>query len=115
MKEVPAAAYTGPGDPFKFDFGYRVGSEIKLFHAVSLKTNVEPAVSLAARYPRIALGISLRGQAKPSLTAVIDEDLDRTKAEVQFALSALQEEKIRVASVAEMPVVAEQVRLELRA
>ena len=51
---VPVAPYTKPGDPFQFDFGYRVGGEIKLFHAVSLKASVDAAVMLAARYPRIA-------------------------------------------------------------
>ena len=34
---VPVAPYTRPGDPFQFDFGYRVKGEIKLFQAVSLK------------------------------------------------------------------------------
>ena len=51
---VPVAPYTKPGDPFQFDFGYRVGGEIKLFHAVSLKAGVDAAVLLAARYPKIA-------------------------------------------------------------
>ena len=115
MKEIPAAPYTKAGDPFKFDFGYRVGAEIKFFHAVSLKASVEQAVMLAARYPKIARGVTQMAQAKPSLTAVIDNDLDRKQDEVQFALSALEEEKIRVAAVAEMPRIADRVRLELRA
>ncbi len=51
---VPAEPYTKPGDPFTFDFGYRVEGTIKLFHAVSMKANVDAAVTLAARYPRIA-------------------------------------------------------------
>jgi len=28
---VPVAPYTKPGDPFQFDFGYRIAGEIKLF------------------------------------------------------------------------------------
>lgn len=115
MKEIPAAPYTKPGDPFKFDFGYRVGAEIKLFHAVSLKAGVEHAIMLAARYPKLATGITQAIEANASLTAVVDDDLDRAPAEVQFALSALEEEKIRVAAVAEMPSIAESARLELRA
>ncbi len=115
MKEIPAAHYTKPGDPFRFDFGYRVGAEIKLFHAVSLKASVEQAITLAARYPKIADGIRQKIQANPSLTAVVDDDLDRTLGEVEFALSALEEEKIQVAAVAEMPLIAERARLELRA
>src|SRR5579863_9653460 len=53
---VPAAEYTKTGDPFKFDFGYRAKGQKKmnLFHAVSLKANVNAGITLAARYPEIA-------------------------------------------------------------
>jgi hypothetical protein len=113
MKDIPAAPYTKAGDPFKFDFGYRVGDQIKFFQAVSLKTSVEQAIMLAARYPKIARGVNLTAQANPSLTAVVDDDLDRSKSEVRFALGALEEEKIQVAVLAEMPLIAARVRLEL--
>src|ERR1700691_4422387 len=84
---VPVAPYTRPGDPFAFDFGYRVGGEIKLFHAVSLKASVDAAVMLAARYPKIATVMAKVTDAAPSLTAVIDDDLDRGQESVRFALS----------------------------
>ena len=61
----PGSHYTKPGDPFKFDFGYRVGAEIKLFHAVSLQANVEQAITLAARYPKIADGIPAKDPGEP--------------------------------------------------
>lgn len=115
MKEILAAPYTRAGDPFKFDFGYRVGAEIKLFHAVSLKTSVEHAIMLAARYPKIAQGITQTAQLIPSLTAVIEDDIDRQQDGVRFALSAMEEEKIRVAAISEMPLLAERARLDLRA
>ena len=112
---VPVAPYTKPGDPFQFDFGYRVGSEIKLFHAVSLKAGVDSAVLLAARYPRIAPVMSKITQAVPVLTAVIDDDLDRGQESVQFALSMMEEERIRIAAAADMPSIAELARRELKA
>lgn len=112
---VPAAPYTKPGDPFQFDFGYRVDGEIKLFQAVSLKTSTDAAITLAARYPRIAPVMSKMVQAVPVLTAVIDDDLDRGQESVQFALSMMGEERIRIAVAAEMPMIAEVVRRELRA
>jgi hypothetical protein len=111
---VPVAPYTKPGDPFQFDFGYRVGGEIKLFQAVSLKAGVDSAVLLAARYPRIAPVISKVVGAAPVLTAVIDDDLDRGQESVQFALSMMEEEKIRIAVAAEAPRIAEVARRELR-
>ncbi len=115
MKNIPAAPYTKAGDPFKFDFGYRVGAEIKLFHAVSLKTNLEQAIMLAARYPKMAQGIIQTTQAHSWLTAVIEDDVDRQQDGVRFALGALEEEKIRVVRIAEMPLIADQVRMDLRA
>jgi hypothetical protein len=112
---VPAAPYTKAGDPFQFDFGYRVGGEIKLFHAVSLKASVDAAIMLAARYPQIAPVMSKVAGAALVLTAVIDDDLDRANESVQFALSMMEDERIRIAVAAEMPMIAEVARRELRA
>ena len=50
LNTVPAEPYTKPGDPFEFDFGYRFGGEIKLFHAVSMRASVDSAVMLALKY-----------------------------------------------------------------
>jgi len=113
MLPVPAAPYTKAGDPFSFDFGYRVGGEMKLFHAVSLKAGVETAVTLAARYPKILPVMAKVTGATPELTAVIDNDLDRSGDAVQFALSMMEEERIRIAVAAEMPGIAEVARREL--
>jgi len=112
---MPVAPYTKPGDPFQFDFGYRVAGEIKLFNAVSLKAGVDSAVLLAARYPRIAPVMAKVAHGEPVLTAVIDNDLDRGESSVGFALAMMQEEKIRIAVAAEMPMIAEVARRELRA
>jgi len=114
LNSVPAAPYTKAGDPFQFDFGYNTGSEIKLFHAVSLKAGVETAVTLAARFPKIAPVMAKMTAAMPLLTAVIDDDLDRNEDAVQFALSMMEDEKIRIAVAAEMPMIAEVARRELR-
>ena len=111
---VPVAPYTKPGDPFAFDFGYRVGAEIKLFHAVSLKASVDAAVMLAARYPKIAPVMAAKTDAAPILTAVIDDDLDRGQEGVQFALSMMEDERIRIRMVAEMPGIAQVAKMELR-
>jgi hypothetical protein len=112
-RNLSVAPYTKMGDPFHFDFGYRAGKFLKLFHAVPFKTGVDQAMLLAARYPEIAAGIQRVIEARPSLTAVVDDGLDRTPEPVQFALSMLEEQRIRVASVAEMAGLAEMARQEL--
>jgi len=113
MREISAAPYTKTGDPLKFDFGYRVGGTIKIFHAVSLKMSVDQAITLASRYPKIAEAITRVENTLPSLTAVVDDDLDRRQDEVQFALSTLEENRVQVAVAAEMPLIAERARREL--
>jgi hypothetical protein len=115
MPSLPIAQYTKPGDPFRFDFGYRVGTEIKLFHAVSLRASVDAAVTLAARFPKIAEGMNSAIGVQPVLTAVVDDGLPRSEDEIGFALGMMEESRIRIAAVADMPKIAEQARVELRA
>ena len=114
MAPVPVAPYTKIGDPLMFDFGYRVRDEIKLFHAVSLKVSVNDAVMLASRYQKILPDMAKKMDGMPVLTTVIDDDLDRGREEVQFALGWMEEEKINIAVAAEMPLIAKVARLELR-
>jgi hypothetical protein len=54
-------------------------------------------------------------KALPSMTAVVDDALDRGPDEVQFALSALEDARIQVAVPAEMPEIAAQASRDLRA
>jgi hypothetical protein len=115
MSAVPAEPYTKPGDPFEFDFGYRAGSEIKLFHAVSMRGSVDSAVMLAARYPKIAPVMENIAGAAPTLTAVVEAKLDRTRSEIGFALEMMEESRIRISQTSEMAMIAEVARMELRA
>jgi len=115
LAAVPAEPYTKSGDPFQFDFGYRVGSEIKLFHAVSMRASVDSAVMLAARYPGIAPAMERVAGAAPMLTAVVESGLDKTRDEVTFAWEMMEESRIRVAETTEMAGIAETARVELRA
>ena len=115
VRPFPVAPYTGMGDSFTFDFGYLAGNQARLFHAVSLKARVDAAVMLAARYPKIAQAIrdSKSNPLIPSLTAVVDDDLELEKAEIGFALGMMREVGIRVAPVWEMAAIAETARMEL--
>lgn len=117
LKPFPVAHYTKPGDKFVFDFGYFLGNEIKLFQAVSLRARVDNAVKLAARYPKIAE--AMRSHEKfpvmPTLTAIVDDDLNTQKEEIGFALGMMRESDIQVSEVREMPRIAANARRELGA
>src|SRR5208282_5248661 len=71
QRDLDVMKYTGQGDPFRIDFGYRVGSGVKMFHAVSVAANVDQALALAYRFTRIDGGMRQQ-QLLASLTAVLD-------------------------------------------
>jgi hypothetical protein len=113
-KRIAVAQYTHPGDPLKIDCGYRPNGEVKLFHAVSLASDADAAKVLAFTYPQIREGIARLEQAKTLLTAIVEDDLDRTDELIAFALDTLARNQIAVAAQGELPRLAEVARRELR-
>jgi len=69
QRDLDVEKYTGQGDPFRIDFGYRVGNVVKMFHAVSVASNVDQALALLYRYSRVATGMQ-QEPLKASLTAI---------------------------------------------
>ena len=116
MERISAAKYTKQkGDSLFFDFGYVVGSEVRFFQAVPLKTSTMHAVNLAYRFPEVAECIFAETHATARLTAVIADDLDRANPEIEFALHKFNEKHVQVATVADMPSIAEKARRDLHA
>jgi hypothetical protein len=114
LNVVPAEPYTKAGDPFEFDFGYNTGTELKLFQAVSMRASVDSAVLLAARYPKIAERMGQLTGTAPMLTALVEEQLDKTRSEVAFAWEMMEESRIIVSRANDMGRIAEVARKELR-
>ncbi len=114
QRDVDVVRYTGPGDPFRVDFGYRAGSAVKMFHAVSVAANVDQALALGYRYSQIDAGMR-REQLQASLTAVMDEEIAFHEERTQFAIGMLEQNSVRVKTVGEMAEIATEVRRELRA
>ncbi len=113
-KAIPVAEYTHRGDPLKIDCGYRPNGTVKLFHAVSLETDVNLAKVLAFSYPKIREGIAAAEQAETRLTAIVEADLKQDDESIAFALATLRGSDIHVATLAELPGMAERARVELR-
>jgi hypothetical protein len=114
-KRIAVADYTGKGDPLKLDCGYRPNGVVKLFHAVSLKSEVDSAKVLAFSYPLIAAGIRKKEKARTELTAIVEDALDRKDEAIAFALATLEQSHITAAPAAELARIAETARRELRA
>src|SRR5437764_3641721 len=113
-RDIPVAEFTVPGDPMKLDFGYPAEGAFKFLHAVSLTQRVELGTLLAERFPKIASGLQAKKNVKAWLTAVVDDDLDRSRAEVKFALKRMQENGMVVVPAQKMQQVAQGIRLELK-
>jgi hypothetical protein len=109
-RNIPVSKYTVEGDDFVIDCGYDVANTTKLFHAVSLRRSVDQAVNLAYRYPKIKAGMK---DAIPSLTAVVDDHLNRSDQQIKFAFGMLGDATIKVATVSTMPDIADVARREL--
>lgn len=112
-KRIAVAQYTHKGDPLKLDCGYRPNGVVHLFHAVSLATDPDAAKVLAFSYPQIREGIARVEKARTELTAIVEDDLDRSDEVIGFALNTFEKTSIAVAAVSEMPGIAERARRDL--
>lgn len=115
LKKIPVEKYGATGDPLKIDCGYRPNGVVKMFHAVSMNTEPELAKSLAFSFPKLRAGIMELEKADAELTAVVENELPGDSKLTEFAMTVLLSNDIQVRKLGEMPRVAEQARIELRA
>ncbi|WP_263373623.1 DUF3037 domain-containing protein [Granulicella aggregans] len=135
-KRIPAAQYTRPGDPMRLDCGYRAGRKtgegpgagvIRIFHAVSLDSDVEAAKSLAFSAPLLLEGVRRVDSATLDLTAVVEpirtlspetgteEDFTGEAADLyRFGVSTMESAGIRVLTLNNLAAAAQTARIELR-
>ncbi len=113
-RRVPAAQWTGVGDPFSFDFGYKPQEEagkpngrLRLIHAVSLQRDPKLTEALVWTFEKVL------EQERSTLTVGHEENADRQNAQVRFSLSVLQHEHIRLVPVSGFDAYAQSIRAEL--
>ncbi|PYV11213.1 MAG: hypothetical protein DMG23_04995, partial [Acidobacteria bacterium] len=115
-KRIPARQWTGEGDPFTFDYGYRSpiaarkpNGHIKLVHALSLKRDPDVADLLGIKIRRV------REKEPAELTAVV-EALPSAADEVAFySHRVLLDHEIAIQPLAAVDEFALSVRRELSA
>ncbi|MDP9052233.1 MAG: DUF3037 domain-containing protein [Acidobacteriota bacterium] len=125
-KKIAASIYTQPGDPMKIDCGYRPNGVIRMFHAVSLETEVEAAKVLAWSAPRLHEGVERVENAKLELTAVVEplramtdsdnvsEGETESSQRYRFGVETMESQQIRVVTMNDLARAAETARIELR-
>src|ERR1041385_3177035 len=102
-QNIPVAQYTRSGDPLKVDCGYSPNGTVKLFHAVSLASDINSSKILAFTFPQLAEGIRIAENKRAELTAIVEDDLPAEDESVSFARETLRQHSIVIASAAEMP------------
>ena len=114
-KRIAASQYTQVGDPLKLDCGYPNG-RVRMFHAVSLESDVEGAKGLAYSAAALREGVQRVEGSELELTAVVEPLAGVSDTEQYvFGVSAMEREAIRVLTIADLGRVAEIARQELRA
>lgn len=118
QKDIAAEKFTRPGDPFKVDCGYQPNGVLHMFHALSLaeqvgSAQVNAAKALAFSYTEMKEGLIVKSHLESDLTAIVEDGLDVNDTSIGFALATLAESEIQLARVAEMPAIAERVRVEM--
>jgi hypothetical protein len=113
QEKIPVSRYTRNGDPLKIDCGYSPNGTVKLFHAVTLGSDVNAAKVLAFSFPQLAEGIRKAEGKQALLTAVVENVLPSDDDAVSFARETLEQNAIRVAPLGAMPQIARDAAREL--
>ena len=122
-KRIAAGQYTRPGDPLRLDCGYRHGqgaaAQVRIFHAVSLEGDLEAAKVLAFAAERLREGVRRVERAELDLAAVVEplrqvgggtDGEDRYR----YGVETMEEQAIRVLTVADLARAAATAKMELR-
>jgi hypothetical protein len=124
-KRIAAGRYTRAGDPLRIDCGYRPNGVLRMFQAVSLEADAEAAKGLAFSAGELAAGVKRVEGAELELTAIVEplrgsdggmagERDEGFVAQYRFGVEAMERERIRVLTMADLGRVAETARRELR-
>ena len=113
-KDISAADYTRNGDPLKIDCGYSPNDVIKLCHAVALSSDLNAAKVLAFSFPQLAEGMERREKKRTELTALVEDDLDRSDEAINFAWDTMEQLHILVMPLAGMRQYAETAAREMK-
>ena len=119
VKKIAVSKYTMPGDPLQIDCGYRTNGTMKMFHAISLDTNVEVVAQLAHVSQRLVTRVKEVENAKLELTAIVEPVRDVASNQEQqdrykYGYKTMEDQRIRVLTMSALPRIAATARGDLR-
>ena len=113
-KRIPASRWSGAGDTFVFDFGYKPPEQagkpngrVKLIHTLSLQKDEELAKALMWSFDKVLK------KERSHLTVGNEDILDPDNAVVRFSKDILQHEHISLVPVSGFDEYAQSIRAEL--
>lgn len=114
-KRIPVAAWTHPGDPFTFDYGYRPAliegkpnGHVRFIHALSLKRDAELAKVLVYTLEHV------RRKEAADLIAVVEGRAGQGDEPAALCQHILEEGQVAIQPLAGVEAFAQSVRSELR-
>jgi hypothetical protein len=113
QKDMPAWPVDDKLDDFTFDFAYVTGTELKIFHAVSMVDVGLETKLFPFRVGKSRLKMPILRTETPRFTAVVEAEFDLGDKNVLTAMAFMKDEQIRVARLREVPEIAETARIEL--
>jgi hypothetical protein len=113
-KHIPASQWTGAGDPFVFDFGYKPPEQTgkpngrpRLIHSLSLRRDEELVKALMWTFERVL------DKESCHLTVGHEDNPDLSNPQVRFSQDVLQHEHVRLVPVSGFDDYARSIRTEL--
>lgn len=124
QKNVPVAQYTLANDPLKIDCSYeckmqnakfKMGEDraFRMFHALTFDAEASSAKALAFTFPELRAGIQREHHASAELTAIVAEHEEDDAS--RFAENVLRKSEIKLATRADLAMIAAKAREELGA
>ncbi len=113
QQDMPAWPADDKLDDFAFDFAYVAGTELKVFHAVSMVEVGLETKLFPFRVGKSRLKMPIFRTETPRFTAVVEDEFDIADKNVLTAMAFMKDEQIRVARLREVPEIAETARIEL--
>jgi hypothetical protein len=112
-KGVRVEKFTEPGDPFHFDYGYRVNGTRGFVQSLSLGRDPAQAKVLVYTAERIRQHAARTHEFTAEFAAVTEEAPRRGDRRHQFIARLLEEQHVRVVPVAALEAYAEELRVRL--
>ncbi len=113
VHNIAVRDYVSISDPLKIDCGYENG-RVRMFHALALEESAASAKSLAFSFPELRAALQSRRNKPAELTAICSAAEAEDADHFSMAGDILRKSEIRLATTADLAMLAAEARKDLR-